>query len=560
MRRIFLGVTLLLLLVAVGCLKEKSFEVSNKPSVGSLQSDVSGDCLPKTINGTYVAATPLVAATNTITISVNVTETGNYTIYTDTLNGYFFRATGVFTTLGANTVTLRSSGTPFSAGINNFIITYGTSTCDIAITVLPVGSSPAVFTLQSTAGSCGGAVINGSYATGNDLNFTNTVVLNVDVTTIGTYTVTTGPTAVNGMIFSGSGSFTATGVKQITLTGVGKPVSNGNSTVPVTVGTSTCSFVIPVGNPAVGTLGATAGACTPATINGTYTINTALVTTNSVDIQVNVTTLGVYSITTNTVAGISFAASGSFTTLGAQSLKLNGTGTPTASGLQTFTITFGTSTCTFAIDIVGPPLSNDYYPRTTGSNWSYEFDDDPDDSLYRNVIAPTLSAQGNVYNILMQKDETGTDSSGYFRKSGGDYFEWLDIGDYFGFQPPPQWGSYIFLKDNVTVGTTWTSGAFTGNINLPPVTPFTLRVKNTILQKDVPISFTTSKGTMNFTNVIVVEETAQALVGATWQDVTNLSGSIKAYYAKGIGLIKFEFFDGTGTLSGIVELRRYQVL
>ena len=63
-----------------GCQKEVSFEVGNKASEGSLQSEVSGDCLPKTVNGLYVAATPLVPATNTITVSVNVTSTGNYII------------------------------------------------------------------------------------------------------------------------------------------------------------------------------------------------------------------------------------------------------------------------------------------------------------------------------------------------------------------------------------------------------------------------------------------------------------------------------------------------
>src|SRR5689334_12745304 len=156
----------MVIVLAQGCKKEESFEVGNTPSEGSLQSDVSGDCLPKTVNGVYVATTPLVPATNTITIQVNVTRTGTYLITTDTINGYYFRATGTFTTLGNNNVTLRSNGTPFTDGIDNFVVSYNGTICDIAVTVLPAGSGgPAVFTLVSggTPVNCASAVVSGTY-------------------------------------------------------------------------------------------------------------------------------------------------------------------------------------------------------------------------------------------------------------------------------------------------------------------------------------------------------------------------------------------------------------
>ncbi|MEP6700972.1 MAG: hypothetical protein ABJA85_06640, partial [Bacteroidota bacterium] len=101
----FLAIAVVL---SIGCQKELSIEASNSPARGSLQDDVSGDCLPKTVNGAYIAGTALVPANNTIAVQINVTTTGSYLVYTDTVNGYFFRATGTFTTLGANTVTLRS--------------------------------------------------------------------------------------------------------------------------------------------------------------------------------------------------------------------------------------------------------------------------------------------------------------------------------------------------------------------------------------------------------------------------------------------------------------------
>ena len=174
------------LIVIIGCQKEVSFELGDRPAQGSLQSDVTGDCLPKSVNGVYVATTPLVSATNTITVQVNITRAGTYTITTDTVNGYFFRATGLFTTLGATNVTLRSNGTPFVAGVDNFVVRFDGTICDIAVTVLPAGSGgPAVFTLNGAPATCTGAVVAGTYATLTPLNATNTVTINVMVTTIG---------------------------------------------------------------------------------------------------------------------------------------------------------------------------------------------------------------------------------------------------------------------------------------------------------------------------------------------------------------------------------------
>ncbi len=75
-----------------GCQKEVSFEAGKNASHGSLQSDVTGDCLPKTVNGAYVANTALAPATNTITVQVDVAKTGSYVVASDTVNGYYFRA------------------------------------------------------------------------------------------------------------------------------------------------------------------------------------------------------------------------------------------------------------------------------------------------------------------------------------------------------------------------------------------------------------------------------------------------------------------------------------
>jgi len=352
MKKLLIYVLGLVMLGGIACQKELSFELGDSPAEGSLQSDVSGDCLPKTVNGIYAVNLPLVPTVNTITVSVNVTKTGTYVVTTDTVNGYYFRGVGTFTSLGSNTVTLRGNGTPFAEGVNNFVVSFDGTVCDIQVTVLPEGSGPATFTLAGSPGSCTTPTINGVYVKNGPLNASNTVVLNVNVTVAGTYNVTT--TVQNGMVFSGTGTL-ATGAQTITLTGTGTPTTAGNTTIPVTAGSSNCSFTIVVVDPITGTLGGNPGSCTPSTVNGTYIQGTALGAGNTVQVQITTSAVGPYVVSTNTVAGISFAGTG--TSNGAtQTITLNGTGTPTASGTQTFTVTFGTSTCTFDVIIQGPAV------------------------------------------------------------------------------------------------------------------------------------------------------------------------------------------------------------
>jgi hypothetical protein len=274
-----------------------------------------------------------------------------------------------------------------------------------------------------------------------------------------------------------------------------------------------------------------------------------------VQINVTVTTTGPYTITTDTVNGVWFNASGNFTATGPATLSLTGNGTPVNSGPFTYTVKWGTSTCTFSCTFNPAPVI-DYFPRTTNSNWSYEFNDDPLDSLYRTVIAATLAAPGGTYNIFMADDGTGLDSSGYYRRSGGDYFEWIDLSTII--FDNPTWFQYIMLKDNVAAGSpAWKSSAASGTVLSTPVT---VRFSYQVIQKDVPISVTTSLGTQNYTNVIVVEEKYEVEVSpGVWQDMTAVWGYGRSYYARNIGLIQYLAFDGTNNEQFRMELRRHQV-
>ncbi len=564
MKRLLASTLLASLVLMNACQKETSFETGGDPSEGTLGKDGSGDCAPMTVTGAYVEGTALDGNTNQILLDVDVTTTGSYTIYTDTVNGVSFKGTGTFPVLGNTAVTLKGAGTPLGAGPFNFNVIYNDDTCTVSIPFLPASASgPAEFTFTATGGNCSVSNQTGSYMVNTALTTANTITIAVNVTTIGTYTNIT--TTAGGMTFSsGPGAFTATGPTTVVLTGTGTaPAAAGPVNFTLIQGTSTCNFSITVasGN-ATGTLSGGPTACAPVNIGGTYTVGTAFVSgTHKVEVQVNVATTGAYTINaTSPTTTFTFSGTGNFTTTGLQMVTLNAqAGPPNTQGNHTFTVTFGTSTCTFVIP-VAPAPSNDYFPRTAGSNWSYELDDDANDSLFRRTNS-TIAIAGNTYNIFAITDDAsaGYDSSGYYRKSGGSYYEWIDVGtNIIGFDNP-QWAEYIFLKDDVPQGTSWNAGPFTGTATIPPNAPqtFAVRLKFTIDQKNVPITIMASTGNIPYTNVIVVKEEYEVFNPVSGQyELVPISG--KSFYAPGVGLIKYEFYDGS-TLDFLQELRRHMV-
>lgn len=213
-------------------------------------------------------------------------------------------------------------------------------------------SGTAVFILDGAPSACTSPSISGTYAAGSAMGATNTVILTANVTTPGTYTITSG--TANGVQFSGSGTFTATGLQFIQLTASGTATAAG--TFNYTPGTNGCSFPITFTagggtstGTAVYTYAGAPNACTTPAISGTYAAGTAVTAANTAQVTVNVTTPGTYSITTNTADGISFNGAGSFAATGANTITLTATGTPADAG--TFNFTPGTNGCSFPITV-----------------------------------------------------------------------------------------------------------------------------------------------------------------------------------------------------------------
>lgn len=439
----------------IGCQKEVSLELSGTVSSGSLQSNVTGECLPKTVQGIYEAGTVLNATTNYIDVQVNVTTIGTYRVYSDTVNGIFFQAKGTFATTGINNVRLLGNGTPLNAGLQNFVITYDTTECVVAVTILAQGGAVnAEYTFAGAPNECMNYVLAGDYVAGVPLTAANTVIINVNVTKAGTYTIAT--IVNNGIIFSGSGSFANTGTQPITLTANGSPGAAGSITIPVT---------------------------------------------------------------------------------------------------------FGASTCTFGVTVIATPNpSTDYFPTTAASNWSYQYDGDPDDSAYIRAKAGTITLGGNVYTVFEATIDAagqGFGDYGAFRKAGSNYHTYIDLADYFIIDETTAPLDYIFLKDNVPANTTWNSGAV--NVTFGG-TPISVRIVLTVEQKDISA---TVNGTAYGNTIVVREKYEMSVIPGTWLDLTNQVGYSQSYYSRGIGLIKLDYHDPDGTANPPVsiqqDIRRYQV-
>lgn len=341
-------------LLILSCQKELNFDL-NGQSVGILQADGALVCTPATVNGVYQADS-LLGGDNYIDVQVDVDVTGSYLVTSDTVNGYSFRGSGTFGNTGLNTVRIYGSGKPLLPGVNTFILSYDSSRCLVDVNVVAGNAPPdAVYTLGGAGGTCTGSTLTGTYMESLALTPANTATLGITVTSPGAFNLTT--TTLNGVSFSATGVL-AVGQTSVVLTGTGTPLAAGTFNFPATGSGSTCSFSVTFdapAAPAVFTLGGAPGACTGATIAGTYIASTATTAANTATISVNVTTAGLYNINSTTVNGISFAGSGLFTTTGPQSVLLYASGTPAAPGSFDFPVTGGGNTCTIFVPVSGTP-------------------------------------------------------------------------------------------------------------------------------------------------------------------------------------------------------------
>lgn len=108
--------------------------------------------------------------------------------------------------------------------------------------------------------------------------------------------------------------------------------------------TSGCTKITDPGGVSVGTLKDTT------TVNGIFIVDSILNNNNYVDVQVNVAIGGSFDIKSDSVNGYSFKKTGTIGT-GLNIIRLYASGKPIATGVNTFHITYGLSSCSFTITV-----------------------------------------------------------------------------------------------------------------------------------------------------------------------------------------------------------------
>ncbi len=280
------------------------------------------------------------------------------------------------------------------------------------------------------------------------------------------------------------------------------------------------TFKKPIIDPeSVGVLGSTSGNCDNVIINGDYKQGITVLPANTVEIKVVVATPGTYNIYTNSVNGISFSKQGKFTSTGVQTVILNASGTPAFPGNQTFTLHYGNSQCSFKVDFLqGVSASNDYYPLSTNTNWTYS---DLTNDIKNKVLANKKTVNGLEFTIVASYDPptASTFDTLLVRKSSGNYYGFGNNGAVLNLDAPV-YGENIFLKDNVPVGNTWNSDTYNGKLAGVPITFY---YKYTILAK----GDAETVGGFPFTDIIKVKQ--EIYINSI------LVGAGENWYAKNVG-------------------------
>jgi len=390
------------LIIFTSCQKELSYEAGL--GKGSLKKDASGECLPVNINGSYKTDTLLKALVNYVDIQVNVSDVGSYSMKTDSVNGYSFSAAGVFAAQGLNTVRLIGSGKPIAAGTNMFTLKFDTSVCQFSVTVTGAGGggggggTQAAFTLVGSPSTCTGAMQTNNYYATVQTSTSNYVDIKANVTTAGTYTITV--PSVNGVSFSSTGSLTVGTTQTIRLLASGTPTAAGSIQYALNTSSpaSNCGFSLIVQAAPIPAAFTFECPSNP-TFFGIYQAGQSTVGDS---VKINITSIagGSYSITTSTTTnsnGVIFSGSGVLPpSPNPQSVTLYSSGTPTAAGPFTYTITGQsvTSTCTFNQTYSSAPVPTGDSITANINGVHYTFNDTPTALSITNMGVTLLTING----------------------------------------------------------------------------------------------------------------------------------------------------------------------
>jgi hypothetical protein len=419
----------------------------------------------------------------------------------------------------------------------------------------PSGDAQGILKMNA-AGTCLPQSISGAYIKDTVLNTANFIEVAVEVTKTGRYKISTD--TIDGFYFSDSGTFNRIQTETIILKGKGTPTSLGLKQFTVKFGNSTsCKIAINV---------TTAGTSNPIAVfsitncgspvlsGGPFVAGTPSNAIQTVMFSVTVTNIGLYNITSTSNNGLTFTASGSYNGTGSNTVILTPTGTPTAAGTFNYTISTGTSSCTFPITVTTgtpppPPTNLDYIPMTTNTNWTtLRLGGTPTDTSFIQV-SPNQKIFGANSYFIFERTVSGTpQDSTFFRKNGGLYYQYIS-GTIAG-TPVPITQEYLVLDSNKLVNQTWVNNF--GNVVVMGIPLSNVTVTAKILAKGA----TETVQTISYSNVIKVEYKYTASIFGLPTDLATE----ERWYSKGKGVIKSSVnivFQGGGTIEN--ELIRSQI-
>lgn len=174
-----------------------------------------------------------------------------------------------------------------------------------------------------------------------------------------------------------------------------------------------------------------------------------------------------------------------------------------------------------------PPVTTDYQPLTTGSEWNYTVTGTNAGTFKITATNKDSVISGRSYKVFTNSSAANE----YYYKSSGDYFRYNSIKEL-----NNQLVEVLYLKDNLARGQTWTETK-TVNINVGPplgTVPGTVQFVFTVSEKGIDhiVDGVTFKDVIKITAV----PSFSILVMGTPTSVPSTS-DLQYFYSKSVGLI-----------------------
>lgn len=306
-----------------------------------------------------------------------------------------------------------------------------------------------------------------------------------------------------------------------------------------------------------------AGDCTFAKAAGSYQAGRLLTGSDYLEVSVHIGQPGAYSIFSDSLNGFFFSAKGEFADTGRVELKLPSSGKPLVSGPTVFTLRYGSSSCQVVVAVQdtisasGPvavmPSNPDYFPLAAGNRWVYDDLGFPGDSIITTVLSDTLIGS-LVYKRLDDfRSFYPAKDSRFCTKAGAAYFRYASVSGFtsaFDYAPS-LYDDFPFLRESLTTGDTWLSNTYRRRTSFDTKEKL-LRYTFTCLDSGASLKVNNWLFSQVY-KIQMVPEVAEA-----GQPLTPTGEIHTLYYARGVGLVYQEFFNGV-LPHPVLAIRRWVV-